>query len=36
MRLPQKVMDLEEEEGCPYDKKWFQTRFLHTLQVDQE
>ena len=26
-------MDLGEEEGCPYDQKLLQTRFLHTLEV---
>ena len=33
MCLRQKVMDLGEEEGCPYDQKLLQTRFLHTLEV---
>ena len=33
MCLRQKVMDLGDEEGCPYDKKLVQTRFLHTLEV---
>ena len=33
MCLRQKVLDLGEEEGCPFDKKLVQTRFLHTLGV---
>ena len=31
--LRQKVIDLGEREGCPYDEKLVQTRFLRTLEV---
>ena len=31
--LRQKVLDLGEWEGCPYDEKLVQTRFLRTLEV---
>ena len=31
--LRQKVLDLGEREGCPYDEKLVQTRFLRTLEV---
>ena len=33
MCLRQRVFDIGEEEGCVYEKKFVQTRFLHTLAV---